>query len=305
MRYGIVLSLVLHVLVIVPLLFVYTSRPNEPAGRETPPTRYVAQTVNIEALRPEPMPVAQPEPPPSEEPEIIVSEAEQATTVAPVEPETIEPTEPEPPPEQVTMQEPEPNPLPDLVAEEPPPPEVTATEPEPIPAPVPEPEPIPEPEPRLEPKPEPPPEPEPPERAVKPQTPVTAQAPPPNQQAMIDHQPTRGSPSSGNTSQEQSGEATPDQRADYFAELRTWLEQHKQYPYMAQRMRQEGTVQLRFVMDREGNVLSWSIDQSSGYSALDGEVEELILRADPLPPLPDEMPEAKVEMVVPVSFFLQ
>jgi len=269
MRYGIVLSLVLHVLVIVPLLFVYTSRPNEPAGRETPPTRYVAQTVNIEALRPEPVPVAQPEPPPSEEPELIVSEAEQATTVAPVEPETVESTEPEPPPEPVALREPEP------IAEEPPPPEVVATEPEP------------------------------PEQAVEPQPPVTAQVPPPDQQAMLDQQPTHGSASSGNTSQEQSGGATPGQRADYFAELRGWLEQHKQYPYMAQRMRQEGTVQLRFVMDREGNVLSYNIDQSSGYSALDGEVEELILRADPLPPLPDEMPEAKVEMVVPVSFFLQ
>ena len=284
MRYGIVLSLLLHVLVIVPLLFVYTSTPNEPAGRETPPTRYVAQTVNIEALRPEPVPVSRPEPPPSAEPELVVSEAEQATTVAPVEPETIEPTEAEPPP-----------------------PEVTATEPEPIPAPEPppEPEPIPEPEPPPEPKAEPPPEPEPPEQAVEPQPPVTAQAPPPDQQAMLDQQPTRGSASSGNTSRNQSGAGDPELRADYFAELRTWLEQHKQYPYMAQRMRQEGTVQLRFMMDREGNVLSYNIDQSSGYSALDGEVEELIQRADPLPPLPDEMTEAKVEMVVPVSFFLQ
>jgi protein TonB len=313
MRYGIVLSFILHVLVIVPLLFFYTPTLNEPPGRETPPTRYVAQTVNIESLQPTPTPVSQPEaPPPTKEPELIVSEAEQATTVAPVEPETVESEAPKPPPpEQVAMQEPEPLPEPEP---EPPPENAVEAEPipkpepppEPEPEPRPEPEPPPEPEPRPEPEPPPEPEPQPPpEQALEPQAPVTPPTPPPNQQAMLDQQPTRGSASSGNTLQAQSGGGTPGQRADYFAELRVWLEQHKQYPYMAQRMRQEGTVQLRFVMDREGHVLSYNIDKSSGYSTLDGEVEELIQRAEPLPPLPDEMTQARIELVVPVSFYLQ
>ncbi len=82
------------------------------------------------------------------------------------------------------------------------------------------------------------------------------------------------------------------------------LNSAKRYPSQARRYRQEGTVYLRFSMDRDGNVLTKSIEQSTGYSLLDKETLALIERAQPLPSPPEEMQEDQLEFVVPVEFFL-
>lgn len=101
-----------------------------------------------------------------------------------------------------------------------------------------------------------------------------------------------------------SGGGVPGASADYMALLRAWLEKHKQYPRRAQRLRQEGTALLYFVMDREGRVLEYSIRQSSGHEILDEEVTAMIERAQPLPKIPDDMDQGRLELVVPVQFFL-
>ena len=91
---------------------------------------------------------------------------------------------------------------------------------------------------------------------------------------------------------------------DYLAAVRAWLEQHKEYPRPARMRRQEGTALLRFVMDRNGLVLSSSIEQSSGHALLDQAVEDLLRRAEPLPPFPDTRQQARLEVVVPITFSL-
>jgi protein TonB len=87
--------------------------------------------------------------------------------------------------------------------------------------------------------------------------------------------------------------------------LLTHLEHYKRYPGAAQQRRQEDVVYLRFSMDRNGRVLNWNIERSRGYALLDAEVNALILRASPLPPPPAEVGGERVEMVVPVEFFLR
>lgn len=100
------------------------------------------------------------------------------------------------------------------------------------------------------------------------------------------------------------GGGTPGATADYMAALRAWLERHKRYPRTAQLRRQEGVVLLSFVMDRNGRVLAHRLQQTSGHVALDREVEALIQRAQPLPPLPATMAQARLEVVVPIRFSL-
>lgn len=92
---------------------------------------------------------------------------------------------------------------------------------------------------------------------------------------------------------------------DYMAELLAWLQRHKEYPRRAKRRQQQGTALLYLVMDREGQVLEYRIQESSGYRLLDQEVTAMIERARPLPEMPDEMPGAQLELVVPVEFFLR
>jgi protein TonB len=66
--------------------------------------------------------------------------------------------------------------------------------------------------------------------------------------------------------------------------------------------RQEGTPLVRIVIDRAGRVLSVRLEQGSGHELLDAEALALVERAQPLPPLPDDVTAATVEVVVPVNF---
>ncbi|MGH6947858.1 MAG: energy transducer TonB [Kiloniellales bacterium] len=92
--------------------------------------------------------------------------------------------------------------------------------------------------------------------------------------------------------------------ADYAAQLRVWLERHKRYPRRAKLRGQEGTVLLRFVLLRDGSVSDYAIAKGSGYLLLDEEVKALIRRAQPLPPMPGDLAESRMEFLVPFEFSL-
>ena len=69
--------------------------------------------------------------------------------------------------------------------------------------------------------------------------------------------------------------------------------------------RQQGVPYIRFVMDREGKVLSVRLERSSGYRPLDDEAVALPKRAQPLPKPPEDVKGETVELVVPVEFFMR
>lgn len=81
------------------------------------------------------------------------------------------------------------------------------------------------------------------------------------------------------------------------------LEYFRHYPAQAQRAHQQGTAFLRFRIDRDGHVLSATIDRSSGNAALDQAALETVRKSDPLPKIPADRPD-QVELVVPVEFSL-
>ena len=83
------------------------------------------------------------------------------------------------------------------------------------------------------------------------------------------------------------------------------LQQYKRYPGDAQSRGEEGVVQVSFTVDRTGHVLSREIVHSSGHRELDNEVMSMIERAQPLPPFPASMPQAKLDLTVPIRFSLQ
>ena len=108
-----------------------------------------------------------------------------------------------------------------------------------------------------------------------------------------------------NSTSASAGGGMPGSSADYLALVQAWLERHKEYPRRAQLRRIEGTAVLRFVMDREGKVLSFRLERGSGHAVLDEAVREMVERASPFPPLPPEIHQANLELVVPVSFYLR
>ena len=171
--------------------------------------------------------------------------------------------------------------------------DVTARTPAPAPVPKPRPQPKP-PAPVAEPAP-----PEPP--TTNPQTQTATAATLAGSQGRSGTQMAPDAGSADNTA----GGGMAGQEVDYMTVLQEWLERHKEYPRRARMRRQQGTAVLYFVMDREGRVLEYRLERSSGHRLLDREVMDMIQRAQPLPKMPDEMEQVRLELVVPIQFFLR
>jgi len=221
-----------------------------------------------------PLPVAPPEPTPA-------VEAPPPEPVA--EPLPPEPIIEEPPPPEPVIEEPPPPPEPPPVVE----PEVV------LPKPPPEP-PKPKPEPKKEPPKPKPEKPKPPPPRPVPQTTVAPTAPSAPVQAPA---PVAAAPAPS--------VAPSRSMPSWQGRVLGHLERHKRYPRSAQARRQEGVAQVRFTIDREGKVLSVQLDKTSGYGVLDEETVEMVRRASPLPAPPDDMAQDRIELVVPVQFFLK
>ncbi len=69
------------------------------------------------------------------------------------------------------------------------------------------------------------------------------------------------------------------------------IERQERYPAAAQRDRLQGSVETLFVMNRDGTVLSVQVKTSSGQAMLDEEAMKAIRRAQPLPPIPADLPD--------------
>lgn len=98
--------------------------------------------------------------------------------------------------------------------------------------------------------------------------------------------------------------APPGTSRSYAAKVRSWLYAHKIYPRRARMRREEGRVQVRFVIDRTGMLLEGAIVQGSGNSVLDDEAEAMLRRASPYPGAPAELPGERIEFTAPIIFTL-
>jgi periplasmic protein TonB len=76
---------------------------------------------------------------------------------------------------------------------------------------------------------------------------------------------------------------------------------YRQYPSAARRDRQHGVTTLLFTMDRNGIVLGIWVQKTAGFPALDQAAIATVLRAQPLPAIPAELPEP-LNITLPVSF---
>ena len=78
----------------------------------------------------------------------------------------------------------------------------------------------------------------------------------------------------------------------------------ERYRYPAAARRQQGTAWVRASIGRTGRLLSLRLEQSSGQPELDAAALQTFRRAQPLPPIPDEL-KAPQERVVPVEYYLR
>lgn len=95
-------------------------------------------------------------------------------------------------------------------------------------------------------------------------------------------------------------------KMNWKSRLQGHLMGFKRYPSLARKQRQQGTAIIRFVVNKEGYVLSTKLIKSSGAAALDQEALAVIKRAQPLPLPPAEMlSNGQVSLAMPVDFDLK
>ncbi|BCS41914.1 MULTISPECIES: energy transducer TonB [Pseudomonas] len=190
----------------------------------------------------------------------------------------------------------------------PPPPKVV----QPPPPPAPE-EPEPMPEVAQAPKPEivvpkkvekPKPKPQPPKPQKKPEPPQEK----PADEKPVDTPPTTAKPEKAAAPKPAPAPApAPPSNAlpSWQGDLLSHLGKYKKYPEDARRRGMQGVARLRFVVDADGNVLSYSIANSSGSPALDRATMEMIRRAQPLPKPPKEiLNNGTIEILAPFVYSL-
>lgn len=97
----------------------------------------------------------------------------------------------------------------------------------------------------------------------------------------------------------------PGKRRERFqARLMAHLAHFRHYPLLAQRERQQGVVEVRFVMDRAGHILSDHLVRRSPYPLLNHEALALLDRAQPLPRPPASLAGQTLAWTLPVRFRL-
>ena len=94
-------------------------------------------------------------------------------------------------------------------------------------------------------------------------------------------------------------------KASYQATISAILKRHKRYPSRALTRRQEGTVAITFIINKDGKLAGYRITHSSGHRLLDREVEKMLKRAAPFPPFPIDMAQEFIRLSLPVDFYIK
>jgi protein TonB len=328
----ILISLLIHALVLLGVLFVPAAAPVQPTAESPMEFQIVQapstpQTMARPAGAPEPQPSTPPAPPPQPAPPQPAQPAEPAQPAQPAPPPPATPP-PEPPP---------PPPPPQAVPSPPPPPTVRLHDETPAPPPPPAPEP-----PRAEPPPPPaaparpaPPRPEPPRPAPPRPAPPrpTPPRPRPTPPANGDYFIPPAAPTGGRTAQglthrpinlaigptERFSTSAPTRNAhdqqsniqvsgaqvgdDWLSQLKEWWDNHSYYPDDAASRGESGTAQVHVVVDRTGHVLSVDLVTPSGSRSLDT-ASLATFRGARLPPFPASTPENQAELMLTIHYVL-
>jgi protein TonB len=91
----------------------------------------------------------------------------------------------------------------------------------------------------------------------------------------------------------------------YQGMIRLMIDRQKEYPYQARRQEQEGKVEIRFVLSRQGTLVGEpALEKKSRYERLNTSALEAVKKAAPYPPFPPEVPAGELSFSVTLSFSL-
>ena len=96
------------------------------------------------------------------------------------------------------------------------------------------------------------------------------------------------------------GDTARRERATWQKELAAHFDKHKRYP--SDRSRQSAEIQVSFVLDRTGHILSSRIVRGSGDASFDAAALAMLQRSDPVPQPPPRVADEGLSFTMPVVF---
>lgn len=91
----------------------------------------------------------------------------------------------------------------------------------------------------------------------------------------------------------------------YANSIQLKIAQAKTYPSIARERKQQGKAFLSFKLDKNGDILELSIENSSGYKILDQAAIRAIQEAAPFPQIPVSLNKKYASLKIPISFVLK
>lgn len=91
---------------------------------------------------------------------------------------------------------------------------------------------------------------------------------------------------------------------NYKVYLEDTIRSNKKYPTKARRMRHQGSVKVRFVIDKNGKIMEYEIVRPSGFSTLDKATLSLFKRVDSFDAPPEAL-ETPYEFTIPLVYKLR
>jgi TonB family protein len=91
----------------------------------------------------------------------------------------------------------------------------------------------------------------------------------------------------------------------YTNSIQLKIAQAKIYPPLARERKQQGKVFLSFKLDKNGEILELSIENSSGHKILDQAAMKAIKEAAPFPTIPVSLNKKHASLKIPISFVLR
>jgi len=90
----------------------------------------------------------------------------------------------------------------------------------------------------------------------------------------------------------------------YLRSLKKQLEQIKDYPATAKRLKQEGTVRVRFTILADGKIEQIEVSESSRYSSLDNSALEAVSKMQKFEPIPKLLEKERWRIEIPIQYKL-
>ena len=90
----------------------------------------------------------------------------------------------------------------------------------------------------------------------------------------------------------------------YLRSLKKQLEQIKDYPATAKRLKQEGVVRVRFTILADGKIEQIEVSESSRYSSLDNSAMDAVAKMEKFQPIPKILEKERWRIEIPIQYKL-